>query len=105
MIVLDYPEWGCIHEYPDDWEFGGAVGADPRADPRWMPTTYEYLGKMFERVAITQTPLCDHEAIANLGTVNARHPTGPDALFISAARPPNGALEMIYSNTEDAVGV
>ena len=51
------------HEYPDDWIFGGATGDDPRADRRWHPTTYEYYNDRLERIAVTQVPLCDDEAL------------------------------------------
>ncbi len=52
-----------VHEWPDDWTFGGANGEDPRADPRWRPTTYIYLDDHFNVVWTTQTPLCDDQAI------------------------------------------
>jgi hypothetical protein len=51
------------HRFPDDWEFGGANGQDPRADPRWQPTTYRHLAAHLDEVWLTQTPLCDDQAI------------------------------------------
>lgn len=51
------------HEYPDDWEFGGANGGDPRADPRWQPTTYVYLDDHLTVVHTTQAPTCLDEAL------------------------------------------
>lgn len=51
------------HRWPDDWTFGGANGEDPRADPRWTPTTYLYLDDHFNVVWTTQVPLCDDQAI------------------------------------------
>lgn len=51
------------HEFPDDWQFGGANGKDPRSDPRWTPTTYVYLNDHFDEVWITQAPLCLDQAI------------------------------------------
>lgn len=51
------------HIWPEDWVFGGASGLDPRADPRWHPTTYEYWDDRIEICFKTQTPLCDDEAL------------------------------------------
>ena len=51
------------HEFPSDWEFGGADGEDPRADRRWQPTTYQYLNAHLDLVWTTQVPLCDDQAI------------------------------------------
>lgn len=62
-----------VHEFPDDWDFGGANGTDPRADSRWRPTTYEYIDDRLDCIHTTQTPLCDDQAldeftkIANMG--------------------------------------
>jgi hypothetical protein len=73
-IIIDCPyEPPHTHEYPDDWEFGGASGLDPRVDRRWHPTTYEYIDADLKRSHVTQVPLCDDEAldyftfVANLG--------------------------------------
>lgn len=52
-----------FHEFPDDWIFGGANNADPRADPRWEPTTYLYYDWQAMIIWTTQTPLCDDQAI------------------------------------------
>jgi len=51
------------HEYPNDWIMGGANGEDPRADPRWKPTTYLYYDWQAQVIWTTQTPLCDDQAI------------------------------------------
>lgn len=51
------------HCWPEDWIFGGPDGEDPRADPRWHPTTYEYWDGKLEICWRTQTPLCDDEAL------------------------------------------
>jgi hypothetical protein len=56
---------GVYHIWPEDWQFGGADGTDPRADPRWHPTTYEYWDDRLEICWRTQTPLCDDEALDN----------------------------------------
>ena len=67
MIVLacrfDDIEGHTPHEFPDDWEFGGARNQDPRSDARWRATQYEYLDDHFNVVWTTVTPLCDDEAI------------------------------------------
>lgn len=62
MTIL-YQDEFCTVEYPDDWIFGGADGADPRADPRFIPTTWRYSDDRLHIVHITQTPLSDDEAI------------------------------------------
>lgn len=59
-------EWGGEtheHVYPADWIFGGADGLHPGADRRWKPTTYTYRNEMLEQVYVTQTPLCDEQAL------------------------------------------
>lgn len=64
-MILDcfYTDPPHQHEYPPDWVFGGADGLDPRADERWQPTTYVYYDKDLTILHVTQTPLCDDEAI------------------------------------------
>ncbi len=63
-IILDCPYApGTYHLWPEDWQFGGAEGTDPRADPRWHPTTYEYWDDRIEICFRTQVPLCDDEAL------------------------------------------
>ncbi len=51
------------HKFPEGLEFGGANHLDPRADSRWIPTTYIYLDDHLREVWITQTPLCVDQAI------------------------------------------
>lgn len=51
------------HEFPNDWVMAGANGEDPRADPRWKPTTYLYYDWQAQVIWTTQTPLCDEQAI------------------------------------------
>lgn len=65
-----------LHEYPDDWKFGGANGLDPRADPRWLPTTYTYYDFQAVPVWTTQTPLCDEQAVDEFTKIRDRglHP-------------------------------
>lgn len=62
MPVVYEDEYTTL-EFPDDWVFGGADGSDPRADPRWMPTTWRYSDASLKVVHITQTPLSDDQAI------------------------------------------
>ena len=92
------------HEYPDDWQFGGANGLDPRADPRWRGTTYEYYNAQAERIELTQVPLCDDQAIDEFTRVANLGP-GFDPVWLSAKRP-GGALEMLpwtYDKKTDEV--
>lgn len=93
MIVIEYPHTDCSHEYPNDWDFGGANGLDPRADPRWMPTTYQYLDKELNEIHITQVPLCDHAAKGLFKGTVERYKHRP-VCYIIADRP-DGRPEMI----------
>lgn len=76
MIVLecDYDP-PHVHEFSDDWSFGGARNQDPRADRRWTQTTYIYLNDHLNVVWTTQAPLCLDQALdeftkhASLGAV------------------------------------
>lgn len=104
MIVLEYPEWGCEHEFPDDWTFGGAVGADPRADPRYLPTTYEFLDRSFRRIHVCCSPLCDHEAIRGKRPRIEGSFRDAKVFYIKAIRP-DGTTEVVYSDIEGALGV
>lgn len=64
MIELTCPyEPEHVHVFPDDWNFGGASGTDPRADPRWKPTSYTYIDDRVRLIHTTQAPICDDQAI------------------------------------------
>lgn len=64
MISLACPfEPPHMHEFPNDWEFSGANGRDPRGDQRWRGDTYIYLDDHLNSIWTTQTPLCDEQAI------------------------------------------
>lgn len=92
------------HEYPDDWIFDGANGLDPRADPRYRPTTYEYYDDQAQRIELTQVPLCDDQAIDEFTRVANLGPAF-NPVWVSAKRP-GGKLEMLpwmYSKKEDLV--
>ena len=93
-----------FHEYPDDWEFGGPTGLDPRADSRWRPTTYEYWDDQANRIHLTQVPLCDDQAIDEFTKVAAYGPAF-NPVWLSK-KVPGGKLEMlpwIYSKLTDEV--
>lgn len=63
-LVLECPyEPPHVHEFPDDWEFAGADGTDPRADHRYRSDTWVYLDATLHEVHLTQVPLCDDQAI------------------------------------------
>lgn len=63
-VVIECPyEPVHEHEFPEDWEFGGANQLDPRSDRRWTPTTYVYLDSNLHEVWTTQVPLCLDQAI------------------------------------------
>lgn len=93
MIEIEYPEYGCKHEWPDDWEFGGANGLDPRADSRWMPSTYQYLDKGLNQIHVSQVPLCDHAAKGLFKGAVERYKHA-EACYIIVDRP-DGKPEMI----------
>jgi hypothetical protein len=64
MIVIQCPyDPPHVHEYPDDWKFGGANGLDPRVDERYAPDTYVYFDRSLRILHLTQVPLCDDQAI------------------------------------------
>lgn len=102
-ILLRYPEWGCEHEYPDDWTFGGAKGGDPRADQRFQPTTYIFMNRMLAPIYIGSDPLCDHEAIHSKRLRVDSYHTGSKVFYIKAQRP-DGSEEIIYSDIDGALG-
>lgn len=102
-ILLRYPEWGCEHLYPDDWTFGGAVGGDPRADPRWETTTYIFMNRMLAPIYVGSDPLCDHQAIEEKRLAVDGYFPGSKVYYIKAQRP-DGSEEMIYQDIEGALG-
>ena len=51
------------HEYPEDWEFGGANNEDPRSDSRWVSRQYEYYDASLHVIATLASAICDDEAI------------------------------------------
>lgn len=81
------------HYFPSDWQFGGPNETDPRADPRWIPTTYTYLDERLESIHVTQVPICDDQAIDNFTQVAG---WGKDfnPVWIQAERP-NGVVEIL----------
>lgn len=63
------------HVYPGDWVFGGPYHTAPQADTRWLPTTYQYRDDKLSVIHITQTPLCDEQAIDEFTRVASWGPT------------------------------
>lgn len=88
------------HEWPDDWTFGGANGQDPRADPRFRPTTYHYLDDHFNTAWVTQAPLCDDQAIDEF----TKFATGT-VMYLQVQRPDEEAvlLDWQYDVRNDLV--
>lgn len=76
---------GPDHEYPDDWTFGGADGTHPAADPRWVPTSYDYYDANARIIWSTSVPLCDDEAIDRFTVVAAYGPSF-NPVWVSATR-------------------
>lgn len=92
------------HEYPEGWEFGGATGADPRADPRYEATTYTYFDADVTVLWVTQAPLCDEQAIeefTKIANMSRRH----NPRWLSAKRPDGSdvLLPWVYDKSEDVV--
>jgi hypothetical protein len=101
-VECHYTDPPHVHEYPDDWKFGGANGLHPGADPRWKPTTYEYFDDKIQRIHVTQTPLCDDQALDEFTKIARMGPTfNPKWLRV---RRPDGTTEMLpweYNKEQD----
>lgn len=80
------------HEYPDDWDFGGASGMHPGTDKRYQPSTYVYFDDQLTICDITQVPLCDDEAIDRFTMVARNARCKPK--WIQVTRP-NGVTETL----------
>lgn len=104
IVKCDYFELHT-HEYPDDWFFGGPRNADPRADPRWLPTTYRYVDDRLDTIYDTQTPKCDEQAIDEFTKVAS---FGPDfnPVWLMVKRPWSDKFEtltLMYNKATDEV--
>lgn len=92
---------GVPHTYPSDWQFGGANGKHPGADPRWKPSTYIYYDKDATEVWRTQVYLCDDEALN--GFTRVAEIVGASPHWIAVERP-GGKSEMlpwVYDKASD----
>lgn len=88
-------EYGCRgHIFPVGWILGGPDLSDPRADPRWMPTTYTYYNDKLEVLHVTQTPLCDDQAIDEFTEVSG-YGSGYKPVWIAARRPGEEKVAML----------
>lgn len=83
MIVLPCQYDGPDHEFPDDWEFGGANNEHPAADRRFCTTTYTYYDDRAQPCWTTVVPLCDDEAIDQFTWVAS---LGYNPVWLSADR-------------------
>lgn len=105
MIILEcWVDPPHIHTYPDDWDFGGANGTDPRADVRYRPTTYRYYDAKLNLLDTTQAPLCDDQAIDEFTKV-AGYGSAYIPVWIQATRP-DGKVETlpwVYDKESDTV--
>lgn len=107
-ILLDCGYEDSPHEFPDDWIFGGADGNDPRADPRWEPTTYIYLDRTLHDVHVTQTPLCLEQAIDEFTLVQGWGNLNPIYLQVTTPddrrnRKQGTVLDLVYVAATDCV--
>jgi hypothetical protein len=85
------------HEYPDDWEFGGPAGTDPRADPRWRGSTYTYLDATLHQIHLTQAPLCDSQALDEFTLVAS---WGLQPVYLQVKRPSGEVIVLPWQYNE-----
>ena len=100
-VVFGEEHW---HSFPNDWEFGGPNGTDPRADRRWKQTTYQYYDSSARVIHTTQIPLCDDQAVDEFTKV-ANYGAKFDPKWVSARRS-DGVVQMlpwVYDKTTDEV--
>jgi hypothetical protein len=93
---------GPDHEYPDDWEFGGKQGDDPRADARFRTSAYTYFDERLNILWITSTPRCDDEAI-DYFTFVASMGKDFNPVWLQATRSDGKAemLRVLYNKSSD----
>jgi hypothetical protein len=94
------------HEYPDDWQFDGANGLDPRADPRYRGSTYFYYDADLTLLEVTQVPLCDDQALDEFTKVAGYGPRF-NPRYIQVKRPgeskPSPMPWNYYKETDEVV--
>lgn len=104
MITLECPyEPPHTHSFPDDWELAGPTGLDPRGDRRWRGTTYVYLDRQLRVIHLTQTPLCDDQALDEFTKVAGFGPDY-DPVYLQVRRPGERDAEVLdwqYDKTTD----
>ena len=102
MIYQTCEYGGPDHEFPDDWEFGGANDEHPGADPRYRPTTYVYFDDKIRPIHLTQVPLCDDQAIDEFTFVANISPDF-NPVWLQATRPDRKVvmLPIQYDKTTD----
>ena len=104
MIVQKCLFDGPDHEYPDDWQFGGANGQDPRADPRFEVNNYTYFDADVQPIWVTSVPRCDDEAIDMFTWVGQLGPDfKPKWLSVRRADGTEQMLKLTYDKTTDVV--
>jgi len=93
-----------VHEYPDDWQFGGPSGTDPRLDPRFIPNVYIYFDSQLKVIHITSAYICHDEAIDNFTAVAGYGP-GYNPKWIQVKYPDKSTetLKVIYHPETDEV--
>jgi hypothetical protein len=91
------------HEFPEDWIWGGHDQLDPRADPRWRPTTYTYLNADLSEAWVTQVPFCDDEALDYFTEVAKIKGSNPKWLMVKRPSSPLETLPFNYLKQEDMV--
>lgn len=101
MITIPCTFGGDEHTFADDWKFNDQ--GDPRADPRFKPTHYQYFDKEICAVYLSGAFLCEDEAL-DYFTVIAKE--FPDVKYIAARQPDAdkySILPWIYVKDTDTV--
>lgn len=93
-----------IHEFPDDWEFGGADLSDPRADARFDTTVYTYYTADMQPLHVSCAHICDESAL-DAFTIVDRWCTRGTPVYLSAKRPNQKAeiLPWQYNKSTDTI--
>lgn len=88
-----------IHEFPDDWIFGGADGLHPGADTRYQPTTYIYYNEDLTEASTVSHLLCDDEALDYFSTVAKI--VGNRPKWVSVKRPGEKLVMLAWTYNTD----
>lgn len=97
------PETCPEHRFPDDWQFGGPAGTDPRLDPRWQPKVFIYLDRTLHPIHTTSAPVCTEQAIDEF-TLVANYGPGFSPVYLQVKDPLTRVTDIVgwqYDADED----